>query len=51
MSAEELSYIFVVYIKSLLKTIMDKPRRFFDSHWSSDITVLNINILEIKQRI
>ena len=30
---------------------MYKASETFDSHWSSDITVQNINIFEIKQRI
>ena len=51
MSAEEQTYIFVDYIKSLQKTIMNKALVSFDSQWSSDISVLNINIFEVKQRI
>ena len=38
-------------MKSLQKTIMNKASVSFDSQWSSDITVLNINIFEIKQLI
>ena len=45
---DEESYFYL----SSLKIIMVKASEvFLDSHWSSDITVLNINVFEIKLRI